>query len=203
MAPDAVHPLENSHENVSDEDWVISFDDEDVREGMREEDFAQVPVWIQLWGLPVHCKTRSLGWKIGRALEKIKYERIGNFCHYCGHINHEIRSCGIHLEDSVKGNVQEESWGLWIRAEQFGWLVSSEKENLNPNRPSTAEKEADKFLADQAAKVVDNEDVTDSGRKRQNIKSLARKGSSFTAISGVKRGQDEPDNSISSKKYCQ
>ncbi|MDV3200530.1 MAG: hypothetical protein Q8875_02730 [Pigeon pea little leaf phytoplasma] len=65
-----------------------------------------------------------------------KYERIGNFCNYCGHIGHEQRTCSTLLEDSVAGRVQEEKWGTWLKADQGGKRWSDDnKENTNPSQP--------------------------------------------------------------------
>jgi hypothetical protein len=36
------------------------------------EDFTQAPVWIQLWGLPPHCKTKKMGESIGNLLGKVE-----------------------------------------------------------------------------------------------------------------------------------
>ncbi|MED6207313.1 hypothetical protein PIB30_034635 [Stylosanthes scabra] len=33
----------------------------------------------------------------------IRYERIGIFCNYCGHVGHEIRNCSTQIDDSLKG----------------------------------------------------------------------------------------------------
>ncbi|XP_025628853.1 uncharacterized protein At4g02000-like [Arachis hypogaea] len=104
---------------------------------IEKKEFVYVSIWIQLWGLPEHCKTKELGRKVGGALEKVldvdlflikgkeehrivkvhinldvtrplrrilkiagldervielklRYERIGNFCNYCGQVDHEV-----------------------------------------------------------------------------------------------------------------
>jgi hypothetical protein len=36
------------------------------------EDFTQAPVWIQLWGLPSHCKTKKMGEIIGNLLGTVE-----------------------------------------------------------------------------------------------------------------------------------
>ncbi|PNX95453.1 hypothetical protein L195_g018645 [Trifolium pratense] len=35
-------------------------------------DFSHAPVWIQLWGLPPHCKTKKMGESIGNLLGKVE-----------------------------------------------------------------------------------------------------------------------------------
>jgi hypothetical protein len=38
----------------------------------RSLDFNHAPVWIQLWGLPPHCKTKQLGINIGELLGNVE-----------------------------------------------------------------------------------------------------------------------------------
>ncbi|RYQ87864.1 hypothetical protein Ahy_B09g095407 [Arachis hypogaea] len=155
-------------------------------DSMVETEFLKVPIWIQLWGLPEHCKTKELGRKLGRVMGEVmdvdlfilrgkeeqivkvqigldvtkplrrsmkiaggdkkvielqvKYEKIGNFCYYCGFLGHEARGCSKFFEDSAAGKVDEEKWGPWVRAEQFGRMVSSQKENQNPHSDQQSEK---------------------------------------------------------------
>ncbi|RYR04589.1 hypothetical protein Ahy_B06g084363 [Arachis hypogaea] len=35
---------------------------------IKDEEFAMVPTWVQLWRLPKQCKTRNLGSKVGETL---------------------------------------------------------------------------------------------------------------------------------------
>ncbi|PNX59742.1 hypothetical protein L195_g051573, partial [Trifolium pratense] len=35
-------------------------------------DFDHVPIWIQLWGLPPHCKTKQMGESIGALLGNVE-----------------------------------------------------------------------------------------------------------------------------------
>jgi hypothetical protein len=35
-------------------------------------DFDHVPIWIQLWGLPPHCKTKQMGESIGALMGKVE-----------------------------------------------------------------------------------------------------------------------------------
>ncbi|XP_025635850.1 uncharacterized protein [Arachis hypogaea] len=147
----------------------------------NNDELSQVPIWVQLWGIPEHYKSKELRRKIGGTMGEVvevdfysmrgresrilkvkifmdatkplrrslriarpnrnvielsvKYERIGTFCNYCGHLGHESRGYNQHLEDSIKGEVQEEKWGNWLKAKQVGWRVESYKENANPNIP--------------------------------------------------------------------
>ncbi|MED6208921.1 hypothetical protein PIB30_049693 [Stylosanthes scabra] len=107
---------------------------------IADADFAIVSVWIQFWSLPEHYKTIKLGQKLGSAfgpnqhtLEvSLKYEIIGSLCNYCGHIGHEIKNCNTHIDDSLKGEVQKEKWGDWLRSDQGGRRETMLKENLYP-----------------------------------------------------------------------
>jgi hypothetical protein len=38
----------------------------------KELDFQKVPIWIQLWGLPLHCKTIAMGKHIGAQLGTVE-----------------------------------------------------------------------------------------------------------------------------------
>ncbi|MCH93704.1 DUF4283 domain protein, partial [Trifolium medium] len=44
----------------------------DRKTGPKLVDFTQAPVWIQLWGLPPHCKTKKMGESIGNLLGKVE-----------------------------------------------------------------------------------------------------------------------------------
>jgi hypothetical protein len=35
-------------------------------------DFDHAPVWVQLWGLPPHCKTKQMGRNIGELLGRVE-----------------------------------------------------------------------------------------------------------------------------------
>jgi hypothetical protein len=47
----------------------------------RTVDFTHAPVWIQLWGLPPHCKTKKMGESIGNLLGKVE---MAEFYEYPG-----------------------------------------------------------------------------------------------------------------------
>ncbi|MED6119570.1 hypothetical protein PIB30_013004 [Stylosanthes scabra] len=161
-----------------------------------EADFGLVPIWIQLWGLEEHCKTTNLGRKVGGALGEVldtdlftirgkevselqlKYERIVNFCHFCGHVGHEIRSCNLADSNQV-GDLQQNS---------------DEISNYSfPNPNCNLQFSVGESALNKGAR---------SGR-RQNLKSLARKGSSYKPVSGVKRSLGDSAISSSLKKLYQ
>jgi hypothetical protein len=73
-------------------------------------DFDHVPIWIQLWGLPTHCKTKQMGENIGALLGKVE---ASEFYEYPGkkiivkirvalNIHNPITS-GIHVGNPTDG----------------------------------------------------------------------------------------------------
>ncbi|XP_045802425.1 uncharacterized protein LOC123896011 [Trifolium pratense] len=76
----------------------------------HEIDFDHIPVWIQLWGLPTHCKTKQMGASIGELIGKVE---ASEFYEYPGkkiiikikvaiNINNPITS-GIHVGNPTDG----------------------------------------------------------------------------------------------------
>lgn len=57
-----------------------------------------------------------------------KCERLGSFYMYCGHIGHEMCSCLVFLDDTLKGEQKEEILGMWIKAKKVGRLLDDRKE---------------------------------------------------------------------------
>ncbi|KAJ1390041.1 Zinc knuckle CX2CX4HX4C [Sesbania bispinosa] len=42
----------------------------------RDMDFDSIPVWLQIWGLPVHCRTQQMGKKIGASMGRVLESNI-------------------------------------------------------------------------------------------------------------------------------
>jgi hypothetical protein len=42
-------------------------------------DFKHVQVWIQLWGLPIHCKTTDMGKHLGSQLGKVEESALYDY----------------------------------------------------------------------------------------------------------------------------
>ncbi|KAJ1378378.1 hypothetical protein SESBI_47910 [Sesbania bispinosa] len=111
-------------------------------------DFSKIPIKLQLWGLPAHCKTPKMGMKIGACMGIVRnaelYEtrdkgtfikvlveidvhnslKKGDQCKDCGVIGHDEESC---TQKNENGNVEDEesNFGPWLRASQVGRLVRS------------------------------------------------------------------------------
>jgi hypothetical protein len=73
-------------------------------------DFDHVPIWVQLWGLPPHCKTKKMGESIGALMGKVE---ASEFYEYPGKrviikirvaINiHKPILSGIHVGNPIDG----------------------------------------------------------------------------------------------------
>ncbi|RYQ96755.1 hypothetical protein Ahy_B08g092624 [Arachis hypogaea] len=105
---------------------------------------------IKIWDLAEQFKTKELGRKIGGSFgevldvdifhvrgkeHSIVKIQIGTFCNYCGFIGHETRACSFRIEDLLKGEVEEEKWGDWLKANQTERKESTTKDNPNTNMP--------------------------------------------------------------------
>ncbi|KAJ1418357.1 Zinc knuckle CX2CX4HX4C [Sesbania bispinosa] len=98
-----------------------------------ELSFHHVPVWMQIWGLPIHCRTKQMGQRIGSCMGEVleshvheiqgrgsfvkaPFERLPQFCYQCGVIGHD--------DDGCNGDKDEEDAdhprGPWMRASQAG-----------------------------------------------------------------------------------
>ncbi|MED6195036.1 hypothetical protein PIB30_034272 [Stylosanthes scabra] len=98
----------------------------------KEEHFLKVKVKLNVTQ-PLKRSIKISG-SNHKVLEvNLKYEHIGNFCHHCGFVGYEIRSCHQHLEDTANRQVKEEQWGSWLQYENPGRKIEAQKDNSNPN----------------------------------------------------------------------
>ncbi|KAL0015774.1 hypothetical protein SO802_002843 [Lithocarpus litseifolius] len=81
-------------------------------------EFLQVRVAVDITKPLLRCcklwsEGRHIGW-VG-----IQYERLPNFCYWCGQVSHGERDCTVWLRG--KGNLKKEDqqYGEWMRAKQF------------------------------------------------------------------------------------
>nr|POE70498.1 uncharacterized protein CFP56_22898 [Quercus suber] len=65
--------------------------------------------------LPRCSKLRSEGKQLG--LVGIKYERLPNFCYWCGRVTHGERDCEVWLCGKGKLRREDQQYGEWLRAD--------------------------------------------------------------------------------------
>lgn len=46
---------------------------------IQELDFQHAPLWIQVWGLPLHCKTVAMGMQLGSQIGKVEEAAIYDY----------------------------------------------------------------------------------------------------------------------------
>lgn len=81
---------------------------------MRGE-FLWIRVAIDITKALPHCyKLRSEGEHVDWAL---KFERLPNFCYWCGWVNHGERDCEVFIQERGKLKKDEQQYGGWLRAE--------------------------------------------------------------------------------------
>jgi hypothetical protein len=83
----------------------------DRETNLTDLDFENVPVWVQLWGFPTHCKTKPMGASLGSLMGTVE---AAEFYEYPGkkiiikvkvHINvHKPLTSGIHIGNPNDGN---------------------------------------------------------------------------------------------------
>ncbi|XVF87992.1 hypothetical protein PTKIN_Ptkin19aG0013200 [Pterospermum kingtungense] len=61
-------------------------------------------------------KMQNMG-QSGRRLAKFKYERMPDFCYYCGHLDHQEQDCVEVISMLRDGGKAERLYGPWLRAE--------------------------------------------------------------------------------------
>lgn len=104
-------------------------------------DFESVPVWVQLWGLPAHCKTKLMGESLGALMGKVVASELYE---YPGknvivkirvelNVNNPL-STGIHVGNPIDGNtwVDFRYENLPLFCFQCGLIGHGEKLCQNP-----------------------------------------------------------------------
>ncbi|RYR13556.1 hypothetical protein Ahy_B04g070486 [Arachis hypogaea] len=66
-----------------------------------------------------------------------RYERLPNFCYYCGVIGHEENNCASAVEDQEKGTNRSKNMGPWLKADSLGTKLNKGKMQ---NKSDTEEK---------------------------------------------------------------
>ncbi|CAA0820898.1 Unknown protein, partial [Striga hermonthica] len=67
---------------------------------------------------------------------EFKYERLVNFCHYCGIIGHLDKNCEKRMQDMDTGNLREGAYGDWLKAHDYPPLGHYQQTNSNSESPS-------------------------------------------------------------------
>ena len=78
-------------------------------------EFLHIRVIIDITeSLPRCCKLWFEGEHIRWAL--LKFERLSNFCYWCGRVNHSERDCNVWLQGKGKVKKKNQPYGEWLRA---------------------------------------------------------------------------------------
>jgi len=84
----------------------------DRETNIRSLDFDHVPIWVQLWGLPNHCKIKQMGESLGallgnvEAVEFYEYPRKNKISNIKVAINvHHPIQTGIHVGNPTDGTI--------------------------------------------------------------------------------------------------
>lgn len=64
---------------------------------------------------------------------EFRYENLPYVCYYCGILGHTERSCVLREEHVRKGNVKRDQFGIWMRAENHGFVGTNLKRQGNQN----------------------------------------------------------------------
>ena len=85
---------------------------------MHGGDFVRVRVAVNV--LEPLCRGRrvtfiddSNGWV------SFRYERLQNFCFWCGHLDHIDKDCAVWVRGNGTLKAEDQQYGVWLRAKQF------------------------------------------------------------------------------------
>ena len=94
--------------------------------GVDRGNFLQLKVSIDL-SLPL-CRGRLISLKDGKQIwVSFKYERLPNFCYWCGRLIHDDKDCEIWIESKGTLKLEERQFGAGLRASAY---VSTKKAEL-------------------------------------------------------------------------
>jgi hypothetical protein len=63
------------------------------------------------------CRGRKIRLEKGKELWiSFKYERLPNFCYWCGHVSHSDKDCPYWLRNKDSLRIEEQQFGQWLRA---------------------------------------------------------------------------------------
>ncbi|KAJ1381384.1 hypothetical protein SESBI_45205 [Sesbania bispinosa] len=110
--------------------------------------FTTVPLKVQIWGLPFHCRTQRMGYRIGSCLGEVKDSEIFEVQERESFIKimvefdstkpllpgHEEDTCVSSPPAEEKEDPEEGNLGPWLRASQVGRrVVGTHKGNATPH----------------------------------------------------------------------
>ncbi|MED6151159.1 hypothetical protein PIB30_079630, partial [Stylosanthes scabra] len=133
----------------------------------------------------------------------LRYERIGIFCTYCGHLGHDHKFCQILSNDTALNGVKDDRIGEWIRADQVGKRLDKNSEthatnsSASGNPPQPSKKPPLYWLIENFSGLNMQEKSNTQTQLDPNLKQLAR--SSFV---GYKRRSGDKKNVDKAKKIC-
>ncbi|MED6209251.1 hypothetical protein PIB30_052943 [Stylosanthes scabra] len=154
MAASAAQSVRIDNSSSVDEEAIIVLETSDIRGGlerrskslmgrlMADRSFSVGTIEVALhsiWRQPNGFKVIDHGGnKFQSFFEEEKYliriergSRKGR--QYCEGIGLDVRNCSMQIDDSLKGELQDEKWGEWLRSDQGGRREIAWKENINPN----------------------------------------------------------------------
>jgi hypothetical protein len=64
------------------------------------------------------CRGRKIGLANGKeGWAAFKYERLPNFCYWCGLVTHSEKDCGVWLRNRTSLGKKDQGYGAWMKAE--------------------------------------------------------------------------------------
>ncbi|MCH91034.1 hypothetical protein A2U01_0011958, partial [Trifolium medium] len=63
---------QNLHQQNNNNGETIPYQQYQRNVNPKQLDFDKVPIWVQFWGLPIHCKTISLGQHLGSQIGQVE-----------------------------------------------------------------------------------------------------------------------------------
>ncbi len=79
-------------------------------------DFVRIRVALNI-SKPL-CRGKKIDLEGGKeVLVSFKYERLANFCYWCGLVTHSDKDCSIWLRSKETLNPDNQQYGAWMRAQ--------------------------------------------------------------------------------------
>jgi hypothetical protein len=118
----------------------------DIDKNPNDIEFHKVPVWLQLWGLPLHCKTVSMGKHLGAQLGIVEEAAIYDFPDKARIVKIRVQ---LDITEPIRpgifiGNTKDEIKWVDFRYENLSMFcflcgLIGHNENTYSNQPQTLE----------------------------------------------------------------